>query len=160
MELALILPVKLHASSHKRILVLSNIGTQVGICQSSVVARDALLQLHQAATRIIRSERRTDLKSLIPQNIILYMSGISCPAQQGPRCVTIQRGFLKRRKRATSDNNRSTNMSSSSVMSTDKSQKERSATINAVFKSLQFSSSAPARGGCVHFHANRSNVSG
>ena len=59
MELALILIVKLHASSHKRILGIINTGLLVGIHKTSVVARDVLLQLHQAAIRTRKAGRRT-----------------------------------------------------------------------------------------------------
>ena len=61
-------------------------------------------------------------------------------------------------KRSTGDKNRSMIVSSSSVTATDKSEKDRSATIKAVVKSLQFSSPVPAIVGDVHFPANRSNA--
>ena len=61
-------------------------------------------------------------------------------------------------KRATGDKKRPTNASSSSVMATDKDEKERAATINTVLKALQLYPPAPDRGGAVSFPDNVSNA--
>ena len=65
------MPVQLHAYSQKRILGLSDTGIMVGIRQTIVVTRDVLLQLHQAAVNIIKAGRRTELKYLLPNGIII-----------------------------------------------------------------------------------------
>ena len=49
-------------------------------------------------------------------------------------------------------------MSSSSLTKTSKYEKERYATINTVFKALQFSSPDPARGGAVSLPDNGRNA--
>ena len=83
-ELALILPVKLHASSQKSILVISDTGLPVGIRQTGVVARYTLMKMHQAVIIIRKAGRRMELTSPIPHGIILQMIGTSCLAQQSP----------------------------------------------------------------------------
>ena len=84
MDLAIILPVKLHTSSQKRNLGLSDTGLPVGIRQISGVTRDALLHLRQAAARIRKARRRTDLTSPIPHGINIQMNGTSYLAQKSP----------------------------------------------------------------------------
>ena len=81
LELAHILKVKLHASSQKNIPGLSNTGLPVGIRQTFVVARDALLQMHQAAGSIRKAGRITELKFPIHHGIIIQMNVTSYLAQ-------------------------------------------------------------------------------
>ena len=93
LELILILPVKLHTSSQKRILGLRNTGLLLGICQMSVVKRDALLQLHQAAASIINAVRIIELTSPITHSIILHINGTSYLVKLSSNFFLTQRGL-------------------------------------------------------------------
>ena len=98
MDLSLILPVIFHASSQNNILGISGIGLLVGICQTSVVAKDVLPHLHQASVSIRKAGRRIELTYPIPHGVILHMSGTNCLAQQSPSCFPIQIVLQKKRK--------------------------------------------------------------
>ena len=100
LELALILPVKFHTSSHKRILGLSDIILMVCISQTSLLTRGVLMQLHQAVFSIRKAGRRTELASPIPHVINIHMNGTSYLAQRIPSCFPTQRGFQKKRKKS------------------------------------------------------------
>ena len=98
LELALILPVKLHASSQKRILGLRNTGLLVGIRQKIVVTIDVLIQLHQEAVSIRKVGRIMELTSPIPNGIIIQMNGTSYISQRSPSFFPTQRGSHQKRK--------------------------------------------------------------
>ena len=92
MELALILPVKMQTSSQKSILGLSDTGLLVGMRQTSMVTRDALMKLHQMAVIIRKIGIRMELTFPIRHGISIHINGTIYIAQRSTRCFPIQIG--------------------------------------------------------------------
>ena len=77
-----------------------------------------------------------------------------------PKLISDPKIITEKDKRDTGEKNRYTNVRSSSVTATSKSDKERAATINTVVKALKFYSPATTTRGAVHFLPNGSNANG